>query len=85
MSCKNSEAKSAKRHKSYNNKDQTSLLLLLLLLLILYQVGEAVLNGPEKERQKKRAREVMSCKGRLQKPKLHRIGTKLPKLHRSQT
>ena len=84
MSCKNSEAKSAKRHKSYNNKDQTSLLL-LLLLLILYQVAEAVLNGPEKERQTNMAREVMSCKGRLQKPKLHRIGTKLPKLHRSQT
>ena len=62
MCCKNSEAKSSKRHKSYNNKDQTS----LLLLLILYQVVEAamavlyclrlalphaaVLNGHEKER-----------------------------------
>ena len=64
---------------------------ILLLLLILYQVLEAALamlyclllalphaavpNGHEEERQKKRAREVMSCKGRLQKPKLHRSGT----------
>ena len=59
---KNSEAKSSKRHKSYNNKYQK----ILLLLLILYEVVEAtmavlyclplalphaaVLHGHEKER-----------------------------------
>ena len=47
----------------------------VLYCLLLALPHPAVLNGHEKVRYKKRAREVMSSKGRLQKPKLHRNGT----------